>query len=303
MSAATPRGQARTAQPQIARAYLAACRIELQSLKPGNVHVFADGHRMTVGDFEASAETSAPVLCDPSLAVGERIYRAIKRTRDAVHSNTNLGIVLLCAPLAAAAQTTGIPVDMKALRESVQQVLDALSIADADQVFAGIRLAAPAGLGDSAEHDVNAPAQVPLLQAMTVARDRDRIAAQYATGFADVFGLGVPRLAAGLVRWGDIRWAATSAYLGLLAAFADSHVARKHGAACAGRVQRAAAPLDAELLTCANPEQMRAALMAFDACLKAEHINPGTSADLTVASLFAHLLVRGDDPSHDPDMG
>src|SRR3546814_6932439 len=74
---------------------LTACRIELQSLKPGNVHVFADGHRMTVDDFEASAAASAPVIADPTLAVGERIYQAIQRTRAAVHSNTNLGIVQL----------------------------------------------------------------------------------------------------------------------------------------------------------------------------------------------------------------
>src|SRR3546814_16772270 len=84
MSAADAR-----APDHVARAYLTACRIELQSLKPGNVHVFADGHRMTVADFEASAEASAPVIADPALAVGERIQQAIRRTPSAVGSNTN----------------------------------------------------------------------------------------------------------------------------------------------------------------------------------------------------------------------
>jgi triphosphoribosyl-dephospho-CoA synthase len=299
MTAADPRAPAR-----IARAYLTACRIELQSLKPGNVHVFADGHRMTVDDFEASAAASAPVIADPTLAVGERIYQAVQRTRDAVHSNTNLGIVLLCAPLAAAAQTSGMaPISAPRLRTSLRRVLGALDVADAERAFAAIRLAAPAGLGGSAEHDVNAPARVPLLEAMIAAQDRDRIAAQYATGFADVFELGVPRLAAGLARWSDIRWAATSTYLGLLAAFADSHVVRKHGTACAERMRRAAAPLDAELLTRADPAQMDAALMAFDTTLKVQGINPGTSADLTVASLFVHLILHGDDGSPDGDAG
>lgn len=283
------------APDHVARAYLTACRIELQSLKPGNVHVFADGHRMTVADFEASAEASAPAIADPTLAVGERIHQAIRRTHAAVGSNTNLGIVLLCAPLAAAAQAAGPPPRSPSdLRDRVRRVLDRLDVADAAQAFAAIRLAAPAGLGDSAEHDVNAPATVSLLAAMAAASGRDRIAAQYATGFADVFELGVPRLAAGLTRWGDTSWAATSAYLGLLAAFADSHIQRKHGAACAERVRRAAMPLDAELLTRTDPTQMSAALMTLDTSLKTQGINPGTSADLTVASLFVHLMAPGE---------
>ena len=32
-------------------AYYNACMAEIQALKPGNVHMFADGHGMTVQDF------------------------------------------------------------------------------------------------------------------------------------------------------------------------------------------------------------------------------------------------------------
>jgi len=38
------------------------------------------------------------------------------------------------------------------------------------------------------------------------------------------------------------------------------------------------------------PEAMTAPLMAFDAALKERGLNPGTSADLTVATLFAAAL-------------
>ena len=92
---------------QIRAAYLAACQAELQALKPGNVHVFADGHGMSVADFEASAAASAGALTDPALPVGERILRAVRRSRRAAGCNTNLGILLLCAPLAAAAAGDG----------------------------------------------------------------------------------------------------------------------------------------------------------------------------------------------------
>jgi triphosphoribosyl-dephospho-CoA synthase len=218
----------------IAQAYLDACLAELQSLKPGNVHVFADGHAMTTADFEASARASAPVMAQPDLSVGARIHESIRRTRDAVACNTNLGIVLLCAPLAAAALTASDG----GLRDRLRAVLAALDVADAEQAFAAIRLAEPAGLGESAEHDVRQPATVTLLAAMTMAAEHDRIARQYATGFQDVFDLGIPRLTSGLARWNDLRWATTSAYLGFLAAFADSHLARKYGAARAEAVRR-----------------------------------------------------------------
>ncbi len=273
---------------RVAQGYLDACRTELHSLKPGNVHVFAGGHRMSVDAFEASARASVAALTRPELSIGERIYQAVRRTRDAVGCNTNLGIVLLCAPLAAAAMT----MSSTGLREALRAVLAGLDAADADRVFAAIRLAAPAGLGDSAEHDVRLPPTATLSAAMAAARDRDLIARQYATGFAGVFELGLPRLRSGLARWGDVRWAMSSVYLGFLATFADTHIARKFGAARAEVVRQAALPLDAAFSSHAAPEELVPHLLAFDAALKAEGVNPGTSADLAVASLFALRLAE-----------
>lgn len=271
----------------IAEAYVEACRVELRSLKPGNVHVFADGHRMTVADFERSAVASADAIAQPDLRVGERIHEAIRATGSVVGCNTNLGIVLLCAPLAAAA----LAPEGEELRGRLRHVLADLDVSDAEQAFAAIRLAAPAGLGE-AEHDVRKPARISLLAAMAAASARDRIAAQYACAYHDVFNLGIPRLETGMARWRDIRWATTSAYLGFLAAFPDSHVQRNHGSARAREICGLAKRLDAELLGHAQPERMQDALLKFDGVLKARQLNPGTSADLTVASLFARDLAR-----------
>ena len=82
----------------IAAAYRASCLDELDALKPGNVHAFADGHRMAVADFVASAEISAPHLAEAGAPVGRRVLRAVEATIDQVGQNTNLGILLLCAP-------------------------------------------------------------------------------------------------------------------------------------------------------------------------------------------------------------
>src|SRR5262249_44193609 len=139
---------------------------------------------------------SAPAMCAPALSVGTRIFEAIRRTHETVGCNTNLGIVLLCAPLAQAAlsPTSG------SLRDRLREVLQRLDVADAERAFAAIRLAEPAGLGPTPQHAVPAPPAASLAVAMAAAADRDRIAAQYAGGFADIFDLGLPRLRAGLAR-------------------------------------------------------------------------------------------------------
>jgi triphosphoribosyl-dephospho-CoA synthase len=274
----------------VAAAYRDACVAELAALKPGNVHLLAAGHDMTTADFETSAAVSAPVMGAPGLSVGERIYTAIRHTREAVGCNTNLGIVLLCAPLAQAALSGAAG----SLRDRLRAVLQRLDVADAEQTFAAIRLAQPAGLGDAPEHDVRAPPAISLAVAMAAAAARDRIAAQYVSGFADVFELGLPRLRGALVRWRSEPWATTAAYLALLAAMPDSHIARKYGTERAQAVRALAQPHARRLDEADDPERLTADLLAFDRELKAAGINPGTSADLTVASLFAYRIEAGE---------
>ena len=269
------------AAAKVATLFEAACRAELEALKPGNVHRHADGHGMTVADFVLSAEVAAPHVADPALGVGGRILAAVKATRAACGQNTNLGILLLAAPLAVAAQAGG------ELRASLQGVLAGLGREDAALAYRAIRLASPGGLGRTAEHDVADEPDVTLLAAMQVAAGRDRIAAQYATGFRDVFELGVARLRAGRAAgWSDDR-AVTATYLAFLAAFPDTHVARKHGSA----VAEATRARGEALASRSGADAGHAALAETDREFKARGINPGTSADLTVASYFAADLL------------
>ena len=142
----------------IAEAYRLACLDELRAPKAGNVHDFSDGHGMTVGDFEISADVTKDWIARAGAKVGERVRGAIAATRKAVDANTNLGIVLMSAPIACAAERDG----MEDLQRSVGRVLDTLDVEDADAVFQAIVLAAPAGLGEAAENDVRAPASVTL---------------------------------------------------------------------------------------------------------------------------------------------
>ena len=270
---------------RIADAFKSACLAELAALKPGNVHVFAGGHRLTTGDFMRSAAAAAAPLSAAGARVGPRIFDAIEATHAAVGTNTNLGIVLLCAPLAAAAEA-----EHADLRSALVAVLDSLDTADADLAFRAIVRAAPAGLGRVERNDVAAPARVTLRDAMANAAERDRIARQYATAYADIFEVGLAGLAAATARgWSD-EWAISATYLGFLAGFPDSHVVRKYGIAVAEKVRETAIALHTKLQSAGDPSRITDELLAWDAALKTQSINPGTSADLTVATLFAHRL-------------
>jgi triphosphoribosyl-dephospho-CoA synthase len=282
------RDQGHVARRQaIAAAYRAACALELDAQKPGNVHRESAGHGMTVEDFLRSAQVSAGPLTRPGLGLGERIFRAVSATRRAVGCNTNLGILLLSAPLIQAALAPSAAGGD--LRHRLEAVLKVADRQDTDWLFRAIRLAAPGGLGASVEHDVSGVAQGTPLEVMRPAAHRDLIARQYTEGFSDLFERAVPLLAMLNDRWQDPAWAAAGLYLDFLGRYPDSHVARKLGLEQAVAVSRQAAPLAAALTGAARPESYAAALRGLDRELKGAGINPGTSADLTVAC----LLIRG----------
>lgn len=270
---------------KIATAFIAACRDEIEAPKPGNVHVHSDGHGMSVKDFLLSAEAAAPSIATRFAPVGARIFHAIEATRSAVGQNTNLGIVLLCAPLAAAADLGGD------LREALREILSGLTRADAKFAFSAILRASPAGLGQSARHDVRAPAQTSLLEAMREASDRDRVAFQYASDFEDIFTTGLAGLAR--TREWNAPWPTVAVYLDFLARFEDSHILRKNGPDAAGLVLAEAQSLRRAFIEASNPASALPHLLAFDKSLKSRGLNPGTSADLTVATLFASRLAHG----------
>lgn len=273
----------------VASAFQDACLAELDALKPGNVHRYADGHRMDVADFEKSAAAAAPAIGASGLTVGERIEAAVDATRGVVSHNTNLGIMLLAAPLAQAALTA----PGKDLRSALTEVLRSLTVEDARCAYRAIRLAEPGGLGNAPEHDVATQPTATLLEAMHAARSRDRIAWNYAHDFVDIFDLGLKWRAGGRARWGDVPWVTTYVYLGFLAHIPDTLIERKFGTHMAGEVLDEARPIEAGLSQCHNPKEMAGPLAAFDASLKNRGLNPGTSADLTVATLFASALIGG----------
>lgn len=275
----------------IATAFIAACRDELEAPKPGNVHIFAAGHGMDVGNFRTSAAAAAPCIAQAGASTGARIDAAMAATWAAVAKNTNLGIILLCAPLAAAAERGG------PLPEGLRGVLDHLTINDAALAFRAIRLASPAGLGNSDAHDVRQEPTATLLEAMLAAAGHDRIAWNYAHGFDDVINSGQRVLAQARQLRMQVQASAwrpvLNLYLHFLSARPDSHIARKFGGELAREVQLEAAGFCQRAMSGQPDATLLPGLLALDARLKSAGLNPGTSADLTVAALFAERLIQG----------
>lgn len=262
-------------------AFLRACALDVAVRKPGNVSIHSAGHGMQAEQFLASAQVAADALCRGGARVGERIEAAVRATRAAVGCNTNLGIVLLCAPLAAAAEQPG------PLRQALARVLAGLDRQDAAAAFRAIALAQPGGLGEAPEADVRRPAEVSLLQAMRLAADRDRIARQYRDGFAELFELGLAALPAGfeLVDKPVPVAPVQALFLAWLASASDSHIVRKQGEVVAQNVMAAAQHWRGRDAA-ATGFDADPGFRAWDEGLKAAAVNPGTSADLTVATLM-----------------
>jgi triphosphoribosyl-dephospho-CoA synthase len=270
-------------------AYQSACLAELAALKPGNVHALADGHGMRVEQFVQSAQLSAPWIADAHLSVGQRILQAAQATWQGVGCNTNLGILLLCAPIAHAYQAAQQQFSATAL----QQTLAGLTVQDAIATYQAIQLMNPAGLGQVSQQDVQQTPSVTLLQAMQMASEYDFIARQYANGFDEILSFGVPLFKSFKQQWEKPGWAITALYLGFLSEFLDSHIVRKLGVQQASKVQLQARQHQQALHALENPKTYFKSLMQWDQQLKNQCINPGTSADLTVATLFV-LVLRGE---------
>lgn len=264
-------------------AFIWACTLDVTVPKPGNVSAASPAHGMTAAQFIASAQAAAGPLCEPGAAVGRRIEGAVRASWAAAGCNTNLGIVLLCAPIAAAFECCAGPASAPALQDMLHRVTQGLTVDDASKAYRAIAHTNPGGLGRAPDQDVAAEPSMDLRAAMALAADRDRIACQYAQGFGELFGLGLPLFHQGLRQ--GLAAAVLDTYLGWLASGPDSHILRKHGAALAQTVTAEAAALRREWLAAGHLAGSHA-LSSWDTQLKTRGINPGTSADLTVATLF-----------------
>lgn len=271
-----------SSQPKpISRWVRYACLLEVCARKPGNVHLEASFDDLELQDFVKSAEVIAPLFDEcAERGVGPTILEAVRATHEQVGKNTNLGIILLLAPL------TAVPLHLPVF-EGISTVLNNLTVDDARCVYEAIRIAAPGGLGEVDQQDVRQEPTGTLLEVMQLARERDSIARQYTNDFDDVLHYGLEQLALelGFVdRWEN---SIIRLHLKLMSHLPDSLIARKCGKQLADEAGlRARTVLESDWPAYEISWDI---LQEFDEWLRADGNlrNPGTTADLVVACLFS----------------
>jgi len=260
-----------------------ACLMEVTAPKPGNVHRGADFEGLSYGDFLVAAAVIGPVLENAAATgLGRTVLAAVEATRAATGTNVNLGTILLLAPLAMVPR--GTP-----LESCIADVLAGLDARDARDVYRAIRLAQPGGLGRVEVDDVAGSPPDDLLAAMSQAAGRDSVARQYAEGFQDIFHVVLPALTGQLTAGMPLADAIVRTHLELMSRYPDSLIARKCGVAVAEKAAaRARQTLDAGL---PGEEPYARAVADLDFWLRSDgqRRNPGTTADLVAAGLFAAL--------------
>lgn len=283
------------------------CLLEATARKVGNVHPAASFRDLEYADFVHAARAVAEPLAQVrEIGLGRTILTAVQATRSAnVRSNANLGIVLLLAPMAAVPEGVS-------LMEGMGEVLTRTTLEDAALVYEAIRLANPGGIGKAASQDVNAAPTVTLRDAMALAAGRDRIAEQYVNDFAFILDSAWHWL------WQDWTWhgqcplaifgrtglcdevpiapwesVIIKLHLRIMADAPDSLIVRKCGVEVGGLVrQRAAELVD---LDWPQSQSSWSRFDELDIWLRSDghRLNPGTSADLVAAVLFAAIRDGG----------
>lgn len=288
---------------QLSALVTAACVLEATAPKPGNVSPGRPFRDMTYEDFVAAAVAIGPPLgVAGERPLGETILAAVTASRAVTRANTNLGIILLLAPLAKAAARPGDPTGQPAqgagpmtpaLRETLASVLASTTVADARLVYQAIRAARPGGMGTAGAQDLAIEPTVTLREAMALAAERDLVAREYTTGFRLTFETAVPALQRARSAGRSREDAVVEAFLTLLAREPDTLIARKLGQAVAAEISAEAREIVA--LGDLGTPHARDRLAAFDASLRDRQNsrNPGATADLTAAALFVALLRDG----------
>lgn len=260
-----------------------ACILEATARKPGNVHRFADFADLDYLDFLLSATAIVePIDRAQREGIGAAVLAAVEATRSLIATNSNLGMILLLAPLAAVPRNED-------LADGLKRVLAGATVEDARLVYRAIRQANPGGMGKVADQDLADEPTVTLREAMLLAADRDLIARQYANGFREVLGDGLPALKRRLGDGQPLESAIIGVYLELLAMHPDTLIARKVGRERAEEASRGAqGVLDAGW---PHSVEGRERFKALDRWLRSDgnRLNPGATADLTAAVLFAGL--------------
>jgi len=256
--------------------------------KPGNVDRDHDFSDVTYGHFLASAIGVGPVFEKAAISdgkVGLLIREAVEKSAKWNGGrNTHFGTFLLLMPLIMAAGKGDI--------HQANEIVQKTTVEDAVEFYKAFKCidvyledADDLSVKDAESIDEIRRRGLTLYDIMKMSAERDGIAQEWVRGFPRTFAGA--RLLAEKVKEMGINDAIVHSYLTLLAEQPDTLVQKKFGSSVAEEVSRKASTMlkDWDINT----------IRRFDDELIRKRINPGTTADIIVTSLFVHLLEGHDE--------
>jgi triphosphoribosyl-dephospho-CoA synthase len=303
----------------VARCSVLAGLLEVSAYpKPGNVHRLRDKietkyEHFLAGNVAMGSAMRALALHGYDVQKGNQAWTNLKigyRIQTAVEAmmnwqrggNVNLGVILLFAPMAATAghvlHKDGF-VDVDEFKEALNTVTRSTTSDDVVAVYKAIRMALPVNvLGQVEELDILEDSSMKRIKKERLTLQdifkrcahRDSICSEWISNFEITLTLGHPYLKKALMDSNDINSAIVDTFLRLLSRQPDSLITRKSGIEKAVEVSEKACHILEE--GGMGSEIGRKLLWSLDEELHSGggKLNPGTTADLTAASIFLTLL-------------
>ena len=265
--------------------------------KPGNVHRTRDFDDMEFEDFVISGivigDTIREACTDVDVEnpqLGKYILQAVAETDRWIKNNTNLGIVMMTTPIAVAA---AISDSFDDIRENIKLVMGNTSVDDACDLYDAIIIADAGGMGDQDEYDVasdNAKNELrqnnqTMYDVLKISAPWDMLAREMTGDMPAVFEIGYPK-------YHELRQsksqndACVLTFLTILSHVPDTLISRKYGSDEAMKISL----MTRDLLNIKDEPDFKDRLKEFDDYLFKNKYNPGTTADLTAASIFVSYL-------------
>jgi triphosphoribosyl-dephospho-CoA synthase len=241
--------------------------------KPGNVDRCHDYPETRLEHFLASTIFARPAFEEAEAGVGrigEIIKHAVRDTNCHEGGNTHFGAFILLIPLIYG---KGIPGALTAIEKT--DVSDAVAFYKAF-AMTSVKMNATDDLDVHDPHTLTIirDREMTLLEVMRHSAANDMVAREWVTGFP------LTRRGADLLRqFGPGRQAIVNTFLTLLASETDTFIIKKHGTAVAQET----------LLIAREVLDGKRSLADFDADCIERNINPGSIADILIASLYIAL--------------
>jgi len=273
--------------------------------KPGNVHRTRNFDDMAFEDFIISGvvigdtieEAASNIKNSDDLSsaeLGKFILQAVNETDKWISNNTNLGIMMMCVPIACSASISN---DFTEIQDNVGLLMDSTTVEDACNLYDAINVADAGGMGDQDEFDVMSEKakdelcenNQTMFDVLKISAPWDRLARELTSKMPVCFNIGYPTFNKIKNESQDIdaiNKATVLTFLTILSQVPDTLISRKYGNEVSEKVSKKAE----EVLKFKDSDLFAKILKDFDDELYQNNYNPGTTADLTAASIFLSYL-------------